>query len=48
VDSLGSGATENTVAAPAGIVVSGGAASKPGAPGTVLIDGFSVTDLWTH
>lgn len=42
------GPTQNTVAAPAGIVVSGGTAQTPGAAGAVSIDGFLVTSQWTH
>jgi len=42
------GPTQNTVAAPAGIVVSGGTGQTPGAAGAVSIDGFLVTSQWTH
>ncbi len=37
-----------TAPQPAGIVVSGGAGSTPGAAGTVSVDGRIVTDSWTH
>lgn len=40
--------TQNTVAAPAGIDVSGGAAATPGNAGQVSIDGVLVTSQWTH
>jgi hypothetical protein len=47
LNSIG-GTTVVTAPAPAGIVVSGGAAMTPGAPGSVSIDGFLVTSRWTH
>ncbi len=40
--------TQNTLPMPAGIVVSGGTAQTPGAPGLVVIDGFVVTNQWTR
>lgn len=48
LSSIAAGPTRNTVAAPAGIVVSGGAGQTPGEKGGVVIDGFIVTDQWTH
>lgn len=48
LSSIAAGPTGNTVAAPAGIVVSGGAGQTPGEKGGVVIDGFIVTDQWTH
>jgi collagen type VII alpha len=42
------GLSVNTAPAPAGIVVSGGAAKNPGATGQLLIDGRDHTSTFTH
>lgn len=46
--SMGGTTTQNTAPAPLGISVAAGPAKTVGIPGIVLVDGFSVTHLWSN